>query len=331
MGALAAVLLVTSTAGAASPTETLRGLFAEANQILAGAEIARNPEERLDAVLRVASEVIDAREAAALSLGREWTRLASTDRKEFAGLFAALLERAVILRVAAKADLEGGVRVRYLGEAIEGDRAIVETMLAGRQGGEIPVEYRMVRRGEGWAIRDVAIDGVSIVVNYRHQFQRIIERTSYQELVTQMREKVPEPPVTVPSGIASNRVEVPERPTSAAPVSPAGEPAGGGRSAPPPQTEPPRPVGLAESGGASRAATYWVQVGAFKNAGGVSRLMRGLQHESPAIVTAPLPRFDGQPIFRVLVGPFPDREHAASKLRELVRNGYQAFIAIEPD
>jgi phospholipid transport system substrate-binding protein len=55
-----------------------------------------------------------------------------------------------------------------------------------KQGTEIPVDYRMRRAGDRWLVYDVAIEGVSLVANYRAQFNRIIQRSSYKGLVEQL-------------------------------------------------------------------------------------------------------------------------------------------------
>jgi len=65
----------------------------------------------------------------------------------------------------------------------------VRTRVVTRQGTEIPVDYRMLRRGDRWRAYDVAIEGVSLVANYRSQFDKIIRRASFQQLVKQVREK----------------------------------------------------------------------------------------------------------------------------------------------
>jgi hypothetical protein len=58
-----------------------------------------------------------------------------------------------------------------------------------KQGTEIPIDYRMLRRGDRWLAYDVIIEGVSLVANYRVQFDKIIRTASYAELVTRMKNK----------------------------------------------------------------------------------------------------------------------------------------------
>jgi len=65
----------------------------------------------------------------------------------------------------------------------------VKTKVVAKNGSEIPVDYRMILRGERWRACDVVIAGVSLIDNYRVQFDKVIQRTSYQQLVKQVREK----------------------------------------------------------------------------------------------------------------------------------------------
>jgi phospholipid transport system substrate-binding protein len=74
-----------------------------------------------------------------------------------------------------------------LGDSIDSDLATVRTRIVTQQGTQIPVDYRMLRRGDGWMVYDVSIEGVSLVANYRAQFNKIIQTSSYQALVDKLR------------------------------------------------------------------------------------------------------------------------------------------------
>ena len=65
--------------------------------------------------------------------------------------------------------------------------ATVRTRLVTRRGVEIPADYRMLRRGDRWFVYDILVEGVSLVGNYRTQFNRIIETSSYDELIKRMK------------------------------------------------------------------------------------------------------------------------------------------------
>lgn len=191
--ALTMVLLLCPEARAGSPTEQLRGFFAAATRIL-DPEKEGKPEERLRAIRTIVGDMFDFREAAQLSLGPEWSVRTPAERMEFVRLFADLLERSFIAGVASRIRLADGVQVSYLGESIDGALATVRTALLSKSGLELPFNYRMVERGNRWAVRDVVIDGVSLAANYRAQFVRIIQASSYGDLVRQMRARAPGAP-----------------------------------------------------------------------------------------------------------------------------------------
>jgi phospholipid transport system substrate-binding protein len=72
---------------------------------------------------------------------------------------------------------------------VDGDNAVVATKIATKTGTEVPIDYRMLKKGDRWLVYDVSIEGVSLVSNYRTQFNKIIQTTSYNELVSKLRNK----------------------------------------------------------------------------------------------------------------------------------------------
>ncbi len=185
------VLLLCHQTWAASPTEQLRGFFATATRILDDPRPEARPEERLSAIRMIVGDMFDFREAAQLSLGPEWSARTPAERVEFVRLFADLVERSFIVGIAARIRLADGVQVSYLGESIDGALATVRTAILSKSGLELPFSYRMIERGGRWAVRDVVIDGVSLAANYRAQFVRVIQASSYGDLIRQMRARVP--------------------------------------------------------------------------------------------------------------------------------------------
>jgi phospholipid transport system substrate-binding protein len=193
----------TTGAWAAEPTDVVRDLFAAINVVLADPRTEDQPLARLRAIRRHVEAVFDFREASMLALGREWTGRTAAEQNEFVALFADLLERAFVGRVAGKANLDGGVKVQYLGETVAGDTASVGTTVTSRDGSDLRLEYRLVRRTGRWVLRDVVMDGVSTMENYRAQFQRVVRDGSWRDLMAQLRAKVGAPPADVPVAAAT--------------------------------------------------------------------------------------------------------------------------------
>ena len=141
--------------------------------------------DRRKSVRKIAEDIFDFGETAKRSLGRHWLARTAAEREEFVGLFADLLERSYI----SKIELFNGERIQFVGDTPDGDQAIVRTKILTKQGTEVPVDYRMLKKGDRWLVYDVIIEGVSLVANYRTQFNKIIQTSSYQELVKKMKTK----------------------------------------------------------------------------------------------------------------------------------------------
>jgi phospholipid transport system substrate-binding protein len=169
---------------AGAPTDQLKARIDRAIKVLDDQKDAK-VQERRTAVREIANEIFDFAETAKRSLARHWTPRTPAEREEFVRLFADLLERSYISRI----ELYGGEKIAYVGETIDGDQAAVRTRLVTKQGTEIPVEYRMHLRDGKWLVYDVVIEGVSLIANYRAQFNKIITTSSYQELVKRMKTK----------------------------------------------------------------------------------------------------------------------------------------------
>ena len=181
LGPLAAPVL------AGVPLEQLRAQIDRVLKVLEDPELKKEAraKDRRVAVRKIADEIFDFQETAKRSLGRHWTTRTAGERDEFVGLFSDLLERSYI----SKVELYGGEKISYLGDSIDGDQALVRTKIITKGGAEVPVEYRMLKRGERWLVYDVVIEGVSLVANYRTQFNKIIQTSSYAELVKKMKVK----------------------------------------------------------------------------------------------------------------------------------------------
>ena len=168
-------------AWAGPPTDTVREYTDAVQKVLE--DPALRKEDRRASVRKIASEAFDVNESARRALGLHWQKRSEAEREEFVQLFGELLERTYIAQI----DLYGGERLRFTEEKLDGNLAIVRAKLVTKQGTEVPVEARMNRKGERWLIYDVAIENVSLISNYRSQFDRISRQNSYPELVKRLR------------------------------------------------------------------------------------------------------------------------------------------------
>jgi phospholipid transport system substrate-binding protein len=187
-GALLTVLVFGRAAWAGSPTDQLRSQIDRVVKMVEDPELKKDgrARERRTAVRKIADDIFDFNETAKRSLARHWLQRTPAERKEFVDLFANLLERSYI----SKIELYNGERIAYVGESVDSDLATVRTKIVTKQGTEIPIEYKMTRASnDRWLVYDVVIEGVSLVANYRTQFNKIIQTSSYQELVKKMKTK----------------------------------------------------------------------------------------------------------------------------------------------
>ncbi len=174
-------------AAAGVPTDQLRTHVDRVLKVLQDPELVKQNRlaERRQALRKIANDIFDFEEIARRTLGRHWQPRSPDERKEFVGLMADLLEQAYIGRIEGYS----GEKVQFLGDTIDGDVATVRTRIVSKNGTEIPVDYRMLGKNGRWIAYDVFVEGVSLVGNYRGQFDRIIQRQSYPELVKALRAK----------------------------------------------------------------------------------------------------------------------------------------------
>jgi phospholipid transport system substrate-binding protein len=185
--ALAITLLTGRWAVAGVPSDQLKAQIDRVIKTLEDPELKKEgrAKDRRAAVRKIANDIFDFSETARRSLGRHWQGRTQAERDEFVQLFSDLLERSYI----GKIETYGGEKIAYNGDSVEGDQAKVQTKLVAKGGGEIPIEYRMHKVGDRWLVYDVVIEGVSLVANYRTQFNKIIQTSSFKELMNKMKNK----------------------------------------------------------------------------------------------------------------------------------------------
>jgi phospholipid transport system substrate-binding protein len=372
---LAALILVggVSDVAAGSALDHIRDFFGNVNRLLVDPAYEDRLPERLGAVRALLTDLVDFRMAAMLALGGEWEVRTPAEREEFARLFADLLQTSMFASIGGRARIVNGLSVTYIGELADRDGVTVATSVLMRAGTELGVGYRMTERNGRWKVYDVVLDGVSLVDNYRAQFQKVIGRSSYAGLVGEMRTRIaelggplataaaPSAPITVVP--TAQAIVAPRRPLDSSPVAKPPAVAAVTPDATPavpaepatvrpsewtplvtretapvapapaePQTTETRP---APSNGSrtvvpvkpavprvGRGSAFWIQVGAFESTETLVNAATALRDQSVTLVTDPT-----RPLTRVMVGPFPNRATATTKVRELRARGYEAFIA----
>lgn len=188
MVALPAHLVAVTPASAGGPQERVRETLTAVSAVLKNPGL-QGPEKealRKQRVRQIIFDTFDFETMAPQSLGPHWAKLTPPQRKEFVGLFGELFESSynrLVLKFLGKRE------TIYGDESVTSNQAVVRTILRG-EGEELPVDYRLTYDGKRWAMFDVVVDGVSLAGNYRAQFSKIIQTSSYETLVQKMRVKV---------------------------------------------------------------------------------------------------------------------------------------------
>ena len=184
--------LLAETAGAGEPLDKIRETVENVLTILDD-ENLRHPERyalRRTKLRQAVYQRFGFEEMACRALGRHWRDLSKGQRQEFIGLFSDLLERSYVGKIE---EAGAGLQVDYVRETVddkEGFSSIL-TVITNHLGSQIEVEYRLLQHDGNtpWEVYDIVIEGVSLINNYRTQFNNIIHRTSYDDLVKQLRLK----------------------------------------------------------------------------------------------------------------------------------------------
>lgn len=182
--AVALVLGLGTDGWAGAPTDQLRTYTDQILKVLENPGLSL-PEKRA-AVRKLASEVFDTMETAQRVLGQHWQQRTQAEREDFAKLFANLLEQTYISRI----DEYGGERLAYVSEQVTGDKAVVRARIITNKGTEVPVESRLLLKGDRWLTYDILVENLSLVSNYRSQFDRVIRQQGYPELVKRLQARV---------------------------------------------------------------------------------------------------------------------------------------------
>ncbi|HEX9420675.1 MAG TPA: ABC transporter substrate-binding protein [Methylomirabilota bacterium] len=184
---MAVVLAAASPATAASPTETVKAAVQQVfSQPDSPAVKAPSVAERRAQIRKVTETLFDFEEMSQRSLGKAWTQASPAEQKEFVRLFGGLIANAYMGRIEQYA----GEPITYVGERIEGDDARVQSRVVTPKGSEVPIEYRLYRSTEGrWTVYDIYVDGFSLVGSYKAQFNRLLQRGTFADLLKQLRQK----------------------------------------------------------------------------------------------------------------------------------------------
>ena len=184
--------LVPVPAVAGIPTDQVRGTVEQLTGVLKNPRLKDQTRraERRSQLRKIISARFDFAEMAKRSMGAHWRNLNQKQQAEFIALFTDLLERAYVDRIESYHD----EKFSYLRERLDGTFAEVESRIVTRKGDEYSLNYKLYLMDGEWKVYDMVIENVSMVNNYRSQFNRILTRSTTEELMRRIREKQIETP-----------------------------------------------------------------------------------------------------------------------------------------
>jgi phospholipid transport system substrate-binding protein len=180
------------SSAANSPLELVQSGTDRALQIIRSAHSGTAPSlgERRAEILQIVDEYFDFGEMAKRALGRPWKEQSPQKQQEFLDLFKQLLFN----NYAGRVETYTGTNEQlvYDDQKIEGDYALVKTRVLNYRNTNIQLDYRLKLINDQWKVYDVVVEGVSLVDNYRGQFNSILTGKSFDSFLSQLREKVAE-------------------------------------------------------------------------------------------------------------------------------------------
>jgi len=178
-------LITVGPASAGEPTDQVQAAVTEMYRLVTSRGTVEVTER--DAAAQVMDRLFDWNAMARQSLRQHWDARTPAERDEFTRLFADLFRHAYLARIS----LADATKFRYLGDRITDDRAIVDTIVTTKRGSNISVLYVATRDGASrWRVEDVRVEGISLLDNYRTQFDSIIRRSSYEALVKRLKDRL---------------------------------------------------------------------------------------------------------------------------------------------
>jgi len=181
--ALAGVFLATHAF--ATPTTEVKKTVDEVVRIVANKDLKRHEQQRRQELKKAISAIFDYGEMAKRSLARHWNQRTPAEKKQFTDLFATLLENSY----ADKIESYNNEKIEYLKETQDGTYAEVRSKVITPSHDEYSLDYRLLNENGKWMVYNVVIEGVSLVANYRSQFNRIINANGYPELLKKLQTK----------------------------------------------------------------------------------------------------------------------------------------------
>ena len=182
------LLFLPFNAFADSPTVEIKSTVDQVIQILTNPQF-RGESKKQERRKRLRDAIFvrfDFQEMAQRSLGAHWQRRTPEEQTQFIKVFSDLLEQTYVDKI----ESYNNEKFIYANERIDGSYAEVSSKMRTSKGEEFTINYKLHRVGEDWRVYDLVIENVSLINNYRSQFNRILTGSTYDELISRIKAKV---------------------------------------------------------------------------------------------------------------------------------------------
>jgi phospholipid transport system substrate-binding protein len=178
-------MLAATTASASQVTDTIRTTIDQVIEVLKTEKFKTDIDAKKAELRKIINPRFSYKQMSMRSLAKHWNKKSDAEKQEFVDLFSKLLENSY----ATKLESYSNEKINYGEEIIKGKYAMVKTKIV-RSDGVINVDYKMIQEQGNWKVYDFVIEGVSMIKNYRSQFNRIIKKESYEGLKDKLRDKI---------------------------------------------------------------------------------------------------------------------------------------------
>ena len=179
------MLSTAATFAATTPLEAVKSTAGTVLSALRDPQLNANRSQRRERIESALRARFDFDEMAKRSLGPNWAKQSEADRKQFVKQFTELL----ISTYTEVIEQYQGEEIIYGAERRDANQATVSTKVRDKKGTEHGIDYRLMQQGDDWKVFDVVVADVSLVNNYRSQFSRLLNKSSFADLLQQLASK----------------------------------------------------------------------------------------------------------------------------------------------
>jgi phospholipid transport system substrate-binding protein len=180
-------LLAGAPVSAGAPADEVKATLDNVLGVLQDASFkgADKQKDRRAKLKNIIYPKFDFAEMAKRSLGTNWARRSAEEQKTFVALFTELIESSYVDAI----ESYEGEKIAIANERQDKSFAEVSTRIISKKGDPFAIDYKLHQSDGSWKVYDVVVENISLVNNYRSQFNRVIAKNSYEELVNRMKEK----------------------------------------------------------------------------------------------------------------------------------------------